>query len=178
MNEETRGGGRGVTDVQDGFDEIELDCLTGAVSYYIRVLNLWISRDLEKKLASLPVAGGTGKISTLFMVLHQPGITASEIMSFAGKDAPAMTRLVEKLIADGLLERRPDPDVRRRQQLFITAAGREVLDRVREIVEREPEDAFWMLSKKEHAQTVALLRKIAAAYVERHNGLDWKRKKT
>ena len=46
MNEETRGRGRGVTDVQDGFDEIELDCLTGAVSYYIRVLNLWISRDL------------------------------------------------------------------------------------------------------------------------------------
>ena len=29
-----------------------------------------------------------------------------------------------------------------------------------------------------YPQTVALLRKISAAYVERHNGLDWKRKKT
>ena len=46
---------------KDLYDEIDLDVLTGAVSYYIRVLNLWVSRDLEKKLAGLPVVGGTGK---------------------------------------------------------------------------------------------------------------------
>ncbi|EAU46135.1 transcriptional regulator, MarR family protein [Salipiger bermudensis HTCC2601] len=160
---------------KDCFDELEIDCLSSAISYYIRVLNLWVSRDLEKKFAGLPVAGGTGKVSTLFIVFHQPGITASEIRQFAGKDAPAMTRLVEKLISEGLLDRRPDPETRRRQQLFITDRGREVLDEVRAIVGREREEAFWMLSPEEHAQTVALLRKISNAYIERHKGLDWKR---
>lgn len=162
---------------KDCFDEIEIGCIDGAISYYIRVLNLWVSRDLEKKLNGLPVAGGTGKISTLFIVMHQPGITASEIQQFAGKDAPAMTRLIEKLLADGLLERHADPNTKRRQQLFITDAGRSVLEDVRAIISREPEEAFWMLTPKEHAQVVAFLRKIAAAYVERHKGLDWKRGK-
>ncbi|MGR3368320.1 MAG: MarR family winged helix-turn-helix transcriptional regulator [Sagittula sp.] len=163
---------------KDCFDEIEIDCLSTAISYYIRVLNLWVSRDLEKKLSGSPLAGGTGKVSTLFIVEHQPGITASEIRQFAGKDAPAMTRLVDKLITDGLLDRRPDPETKRRQQLFITDKGRTALDEVRGIVGREPEEAFWMLTAEEHAQTVALLRKIAAAYVERHNGLDWKRNRS
>ncbi len=160
----------------DCFDELELDCLTDAASYYLRLLNLWVSRDIEKRLEGLPVAGGTGKVSTLFIVLRQPGITASEITQFAGKDAPAMTRLVDKLIADDLLERRLDPEVRRRQQLFITDRGRDVLDAVRAISERERHEAFWMLSDEEHAQTVALLRKISAAYVERQRGADWKPK--
>lgn len=162
------------TDVgtQDCFDELDFDCLSSAISYYIRVLNLWVSRDLEKKFTGLPVAGGTGKISTLFIVLHQPGITAAEIARYAGKDPPAMTRLVEKLIEDQLLDRRTDPDIKRRQQLFITDAGQVVLDKVRDIVGREPEEAFWMLSENEHAQTVRLLRKISNAYIKRQRGLE------
>ncbi|WP_068297846.1 MarR family winged helix-turn-helix transcriptional regulator [Pararhodobacter sp. CCB-MM2] len=165
-----------LTPPQDCYDEINLDCLTDAISYYVRVLNLWVSRDLEKKFHGLPVAGGTGKISTLFIVKHQPGITASEITQFAGKDAPAMTRLIDKLTVDGLLERRADPETRRRQQLYITPAGETVLETVRDIVLDEPQDAFWMLTPEEHAQTVSLLRKICAGYVERQGGMDWKRK--
>ncbi|MCA2012221.1 MarR family transcriptional regulator [Cereibacter sphaeroides] len=165
-----------LTPPQDCYDEINLDCLTDAISYYVRVLNLWVSRDLEKKFHGLPVAGGTGKISTLFIVKHQPGITASEITQFAGKDAPAMTRLIDKLTLDGLLERRADPETRRRQQLYITPAGETVLETVRDIVLDEPQDAFWMLTPEEHAQTVSLLRKICAGYVERQGGMDWKRK--
>lgn len=159
-------------DTQDCFEELDLDCLSGAISYYIRILNLWVSRDLEKKFAGLPVAGGTGKISTLFIVLHQPGITAAEIARFAAKDPPAMTRLVEKLIEDQLLDRRTDPNIKRRQQLFITDTGRAVLDEVRDIVGREPEEAFWMLSADEHAQAVKLLRKISDAYIKRQRGLE------
>lgn len=163
---------------KDCYDEINLDCLTDTISYYVRVLNLWVSRDLEKKFHDLPVAGGTGKITTLFIVKHQPGITASEITQFAGKDAPAMTRLIEKLTQDGLLERQADPETRRRQQLFITPAGEAAMETVRDIVLDEPQDTFWMLSPEEHAQTVALLRKICAAYVERQRGIDrkWKAK--
>ena len=104
------------------------------------------------------------------MVKNRPGITASEIAAFSGKDAPAMTRLVEKLITDGLLRREIDPAMRRRQNLYITPEGEDVLVEVRRIVEREPEDAFWMLDKEEHTQAVRLLRKIASAYLERETG--------
>lgn len=159
----------------DRFDDVNLDVLTNAMSYYIRALNLWVSRDLEKKLAGLPVAGGTGKISTLFMVEHQPGTTAAEITKFAGKDAPAMTRLVERLIQDGLLRRGTDPNMRRRQPLFITPEGQRVLDEVRRIVERERSEAFWMLTDEEHAQALTLLRKVTDAYIRREEGQTWKR---
>lgn len=78
------------------------------------------------------------------------------------------------MVADRLLEKQTDPDVKRRHMLFITQAGLDALDAVRDIVSHEPEDAFWMLSQEEHAQTVALLRKVTAAYVERFQNFDRK----
>ncbi|MBZ4021549.1 MarR family transcriptional regulator [Rhodobacter sp. TJ_12] len=155
------------TEKMDCFDEICLDVLNERLSYYLRVLNLGVASDLDALIAHLPVARGTGKISTLFAVMHQPGISASEIAPFAGKDAPAMTRLVDRLIDDGLLERRADPDTRRRQCLFITEQGRAVMDQVRAVLDTERAQMFGVLSDEEHAEALRLMRKMAAGYVQR-----------
>lgn len=167
----------------DLFDAGELDVLAGAMSFFVRSVNLSVSRYLEIKLAGTPLSGGTGKVTTLFMVQKRPGITAAEIAPYAGKDAPAMARLVDRLIASGLIDRRPDPQSRRRQLLFITPKGEEHLDLVRDIVHRERHEAFGMLSDEEHAQAVRLLRKVAGAYLRKPNekapisgGALWTRK--
>ena len=154
----------------DCFDEVDLAELSGAVSYYMRMLTRWVSRDLERKLGALPVARGTGKITTLYLIKNHPGISASKIVEFTSKDAPAMTRMIDKMVEDGLIRRFADPEQRRRQKLEITEYGEEVLSRVREIVRAEREDIFWMLDDAEHAEVVRLLRKIANAQVEQARG--------
>ncbi len=162
-------GKRGTNDA-DLFDASELDVLAGAMSFFVRSVNLSVSRYLETHLAGTPLSGGTGKVTTLFMVQKRPGITAAEVAPYAGKDAPAMARLVDRLIASGLIDRRPDPRSRRRQLLFITPKGEAHLDLVRDIVSRERREAFGMLSDEEHEQAVRLLRKVAGAYLRKPNG--------
>lgn len=157
---------------QDIFDTMDLDVLPDALSFPIRSLNLWVSRFLEKELAGSPLAGGTGRITTLIMVFKQPGITAAEIAPFAGKDAPAMTRLVNRLIENALLERRTDPVRRRRQLLFITPKGEEQVEKLRAVLKRERAEAFGMLSDEEHAEVVRILRKATSAYICRLDKTD------
>ena len=57
--------------------EIDLDILGGLLSFYIRVINLVLGRDLDGKMRGTPVARGTGKISTLLLVAANPGIRPS-----------------------------------------------------------------------------------------------------
>lgn len=159
----------------DIFDEDGLESLAGLMSFHIRVMNMWISRFLEKHFQGTPLAGGTGKVTALMMTQGQPGITASELAVFTSKDAPAMARMVDRLIVDGLIERRPDPASKRRQLLFTTPKGDEMVDLIKRTIAKERSEVFWMLSDEEHDLAVKVLRKAAAAYAERKAGSssDW-----
>lgn len=146
-------------------DPVGLDMLEDAVSYHLRIVNLTLSRFLEVAFANTPLEGGTGKVTTLVMARMKPGITAAEIAPFAGKDAPAMTRLVSGLVSHGVLERRPDPDSRRRQLLYLTAEGERLIERIGDAVARERQAVFGMLTEAETAQLLSLLKKVSAASI-------------
>ncbi|RVU39231.1 MarR family transcriptional regulator [Hwanghaeella grinnelliae] len=162
-------------DDPDIFEEDGLESLADLMSFHIRIMNMWISRFLEKHFQGTPLAGGTGKVTALMMTQGQPGITASELAIFTGKDAPAMARLVDRLIADGLIERRPDPASKRRQLLFTTPKGDEMVVLIKDTIAKERSEVFWMLSDEEHDLAVKVLRKSAAAYAARRAGSssDW-----
>jgi DNA-binding MarR family transcriptional regulator len=57
---------------------------------------------------------------------HEPA-TLNEIASAVGRGAPAISRAVDGLVRAGLVERRQDPDNRRRLALRLSEAGREEL---------------------------------------------------
>jgi len=46
-----------------------------------------------------------------------------------------LTRLLDRLCASGLIERRPDPNDRRANRLYLTAAARPLLERLGELGE-------------------------------------------
>jgi DNA-binding MarR family transcriptional regulator len=149
----------------DIFAGAGLDMLEGTMSYYVRLLNLHLARFLEQHLEGTPLAGGTGKVTTLILAHSRPGITAAEIAPFACKDAPAMTRLIDRLVNEGLLYRKEDPSSRRRQLLFVTEKGRALVERVRQVTEVEREWIFGMISEREYDQAIGVLRKVVASHV-------------
>ena len=57
-------------------------------------------------------------------------ISVKELSDRLGLSLPGASRMVEALLRRGWLERREDPDDRRMKRVGITAAGREVLDRI------------------------------------------------
>jgi DNA-binding MarR family transcriptional regulator len=65
------------------------------------------------------------------------GHPMSEIAEFALVPAPSLTRLVDRMVTDGLVHRRADPRDRRRVLVHVTPRGRQLHRRLDERLERE-----------------------------------------
>lgn len=55
----------------------------------------------------------------------------TDLAEMLGVDTPTVTRKVQQLERDGLVDRHPDPDDRRATRIHLTPAGRRTLERVR-----------------------------------------------
>jgi DNA-binding MarR family transcriptional regulator len=139
---------------------VDLDILGDLLSFYIRVLNLVVSRDLDGAMRGTPVARGTGKISTLLLVAANPGIRPSVIAHFNMKDRSAMMRILAELRRARLIEQRVSDRERRAHELYLTAKGQAVAERVRRIALGQSDRFFAMLSSAEREQLRALLAKV------------------
>jgi DNA-binding MarR family transcriptional regulator len=90
----------------------------------------------------------------LLLLADGRGHTMSEVADFALVPAPSVTRLIDRMVSDGLVHRTADPRDRRRVLVHLTARGQALKRRLDEIVERE-EHA--MLAGAEPAETEHLL---------------------
>lgn len=138
---------------------LHLDVLEGAFSYYIRVLDAAVSRDLDRRMASLEVARGKGKITALLLVDTHPGIRPSMIAEVLMRDRPWTGRVIDNLVSRGLVRRDPDPDDQRAHSLTITPHGHEVAERVRQIVREQETEFFDFIAPEDRAQLMRLLKR-------------------
>src|SRR6516165_10781411 len=58
------------------------------------------------------------------------GLKQSELAEMLDLQPISLTRLLDRLCANGLIERRPDPNDRRAKRLFLTDAARPVLEQL------------------------------------------------
>jgi DNA-binding MarR family transcriptional regulator len=77
-------------------------------------------------------------------------------------DAPYTTVVVDDLEQRGLVERRPDPDDRRRKSVVVTAEGRRVA-RIAQRMLDEPPKALEQLSAEDLATLDRIMRTVLAA---------------
>ena len=75
----------------------------------------------------------------------------------------AVVALVDDLEQRGLAERRPDPGDRRAYTLFLTSAGRELLEELRRAADHEDAELLAALDASERSQLISLLRRVADA---------------
>lgn len=61
------------------------------------------------------------------------GLKQSELAELLDLQPITLTRLVDRLCANGLIERRPDPADRRAKRLYLTAQARPLMDRLAEL---------------------------------------------
>jgi DNA-binding MarR family transcriptional regulator len=136
---------------------VDLDVLENVLSYYIRTINMAVSRDLDDKLGGFEVARGTGKITTLLLVDSHPGIRSSVIAQLILRDRSAMVRVIDQMEEHGLLRRQADGDDNRAQGLFITEKGADLARRVRPIVVQQSRDFFPDITDEEHQMLISVL---------------------
>jgi MarR family transcriptional regulator for hemolysin len=85
------------------------------------------------------------------------GLKQSELADMLDLQPITVTRLLDRLAENGLIERRADPDDRRAKRLFLTPAARPLLGRLSDLGEDVMETALAGLGRPEITQLLASL---------------------
>jgi DNA-binding MarR family transcriptional regulator len=94
--------------------------------------------------------------------LHETGASAQNSLGRAtAMDAATIKGVVDRLMARGLVEIRPDPQDGRRRLVAITASGRRIVERATPHAEAVSVDTLAPLNPTERDRLLALLRKLA-----------------
>lgn len=81
-----------------------------------------------------------------------------------------VARLIDRLEAEGWVERRPDPDDRRAHRLYLRRTGRDVLERLRPLAQRFLEQTFAGLAPEARDQLIESLGVVRATLSDRETG--------
>jgi DNA-binding MarR family transcriptional regulator len=148
------------------YQNIDFDIFSSLLSFYVRTVNVLVSNDLDEQTESLDLAGGTGKISTILLVGANPGLRPSVLAHFIRKDRSAMGKLLEQMEKAGFIEQKVSRVERRARELFLTSKGRGIVQKVREVIKRQDDEFFAMLSPMEREILLGLLRKVYESYID------------
>jgi MarR family transcriptional regulator for hemolysin len=85
------------------------------------------------------------------------GLKQAELADMLDLQPISLTRLLDSLCENGLIERRPDPDDRRAKRLFLTAAARPLLERLSDLGEELMATALAGLDREEQTALLARL---------------------
>jgi MarR family transcriptional repressor of emrRAB len=115
-------------------------------------------------------AGHGGGAAGALVHLHAwPGESVEGLRRVLGISQPATVRTVNRLVADGLLERRPGPD-RRTAALVLTGAGRTAAERVLEARGAALQGLLEPLDEDERARLLPLLERLAGSLAQDRGG--------
>ena len=98
--------------------------------------------------------------NVLVTVYHGQATTTAEVARYIAIDPGAVSRLVDRLAAKGLMTRSADPSSRRRLQLGLTEAGRALVPDLIRIADENDDAYFGVLSPAERAGLIRLLRQL------------------
>lgn len=80
--------------------------------------------------------------AVLLQLERREGLKQSDLAENLDLQPITLTRLVDRLCDNGLIERRADPNDRRAKRLYLTAAARPLLDRISGAVEELAEEVL------------------------------------
>ena len=108
-----------------------------------------------------PANQTAARMETLAAILNSPPLSPQvDIAKRLRIEGPTLTRMIDALEKDGLVERIPDPADRRTKQLRVTEAGEEALERMFEISDEMRGRLLDGLDEDEVAEINRFLRKL------------------
>lgn len=112
----------------------------------------------DAELAEVGVAAPA--CGVLMRLAGEDGLTQAEIARRQRVEAPTMCRTVDRLVRDGLVERRPDPGDRRATRVHLTSEGRRAASTGTAVVHDIEARAFTGLDAAERAALAELLGRV------------------
>jgi MarR family transcriptional regulator for hemolysin len=97
---------------------------------------------------------------TLVRLDKNEGVSQARLAELAEVDAMAMVRILDRMEADGLLERRPDPADRRARCLYLTAKAKPILGEIWRLSDETREELFAGVNKADREVFMSVLERI------------------
>jgi DNA-binding MarR family transcriptional regulator len=88
------------------------------------------------------------------------GVSQARLAELAEVDAMTMVRILDRMEADGLLERRPDPADRRARCLYLTPKAKPLVDQIWRLSEVTRAEVFAGIGKTERDVFITVLERL------------------
>ena len=108
----------------------------------------------------------TSQCRILGYLARYEGINQAGLADLLEIKPMTLVRQIDRMEADGWIERAPDPGDRRARRLLLTQKARPILTQIFELSAGTREDAFADLSKEEGGHLIDLLRRVHARLSE------------
>ena len=117
-------------------------------------------KDFERRTRSLGLT--RAQWQTLFHLARNEGCNQVTLADLLEVEPITLARVIDKLEASGLVERRPDPSDRRARLLFLGARAHPLLEELRALGAETREIALAGISEDERTLLMTLLTKMRA----------------
>jgi DNA-binding MarR family transcriptional regulator len=137
----------------------DISDLTAHTGYWLRMVSNAVSHDFARRLAD---EGVTVAEWSVMRALHNVDAMAPSALSQSmGMTKGAISKLADRLLDKGLLQRTDNPDDRRAHALSLTRAGRDMVPTLAKLADRNDAEYFGILTRDEHETLDRILKTLA-----------------
>lgn len=136
--------------------------LAGLLGFQLAKCGWWMEQRVEAGLAPLGIR--VRHFLVLCMVGNSDGLSQQRLAAYVALDPTLMVALVDDLERRGLCERTRNPADRRRYDVRITDAGRELLERAMVVADAVGDEVFGPLGRAETRQLADTIGRVMAPF--------------
>ena len=141
------------------FEDLPPEPLASAPGFLLS----WNGQRIAHKFATAlePLGLRPPHFGVMTLIAAHPGSAQKDLVTRSLIDPSSMVAVIDELESMGLAERRPHPEDRRKHAVYLTARGRDTLERAQEVAGTMAQGVFAPLDKDELETLRRLLRKLA-----------------
>ncbi|BDC49965.1 hypothetical protein F183_A22810 [Bryobacterales bacterium F-183] len=147
----------------------DLETHTG---YWLRFVSNHVSQFFAAKLTATGVTVAEWVILREMYGREDAWLTASALVTSTGLTKSAISKLLDRLIAKGYVQRQEHDEDRRVQNIRLTPEASKLVPKLAAIADRNDEQFFSVLTSAEQAELMRLLRKLASNHGFRQIPID------
>ena len=128
---------------------------TFRISYLANSLVLPVYDDIKRAFGL-----SRGEYLLLFCLAHLPELTAQDVANMTGRPRNSISRAVHRMLAEGYLDRTPDPADGRQAMLTITTLGRKFHERIVKLFITREKELLSVLDRQDRTALDRILQKL------------------
>jgi MarR family transcriptional regulator for hemolysin len=101
----------------------------------------------------------------LVHLANNEGISQIQLAEYTDIEPMSLVRILDRMEAEGLVERRPDPADRRARSLYLKPKARPLVDSIWELVDATRREAFADIPRKHSELLISLLKRVQTNFL-------------